>query len=105
MENETIQSLTQRIIAFVILFQIFHYQSFYSNGKTFFFFFWFSLGVLVFPDPRLFAWPPALALVPVPGLQFVFTDPGPQFIFTSPGRQFLCTSPGLQFVLTGPDQK
>ena len=33
-------------------------------------------GVFVFPDPRPFAWPPTLVLVPGPGPQFVFSSSG-----------------------------
>ena len=53
-------------------------------------------GVFVFPSPRPFAWPPALAP------QFVSTGPGPQFVFTGPGPKFVFTGPGPQFVFTGP---
>ena len=36
MQNELVQYLTLRVIAFVVLFQTFYYQNFYSNCKTFF---------------------------------------------------------------------
>ena len=54
-----------------------------------------KLRVFVFPGPRPFAWPPALA--PGPSPQFVFTGPGPQLVFIGPG-------PHLRFVFTSPGQ-
>ena len=36
MQNEMIQNLKLKVIAFVVLLQTFYCQRFYSNGKTFF---------------------------------------------------------------------
>ena len=64
-----------------------------------------SYRVFVFPGPRPFAWPPALALASGPGSKFVFTGPGSQFVFTDAGTKFVFTSPGTKFVFTGPGTK
>ena len=51
-----------------------------------------------FLGPRSWPW----LSVPVPGLQFMFTDPGPRFVFTGTVPQFSFTSPGSQFVFPDP---
>ena len=45
----------------------------------------YCMSVFVFPRSRPFVWPPALALVPRAGPQFVFAGWGPKFVFTGPG--------------------